>query len=42
MVSLRSMNDTKSLPINFYPVTNKIDDSFVGIRIHNDRIDFFS
>lgn len=41
MVSLRSMNDTKSLPINFYPVTNKIDDSFVGIRIHNDRIDFF-
>lgn len=41
MVSLRSMNDTEALPINFYPVTNKIDDSFVGIRIHNDRIDFF-
>ena len=41
MVSLRSMNDTDSLPINFYPVTNKDDDSFVGIRIHNNRIDFY-
>ncbi len=41
MVSSRSTNDAQKLKIEFHPVTNKIDDSFVGIKIHNNKIDFY-
>lgn len=41
MASSRNMNDASTIAINYHPVTNKIDDSFVGIKIHNDRIDFY-
>lgn len=34
-------NDEKGLEINFHRVTNKVDDSFIGIKIKNNRIDFY-
>lgn len=41
MASSKSTNDVKTLKIEFHSVTNKIDDSFVGIKIHNNKIDFY-
>lgn len=34
-------NDNETLVPYYHKVTNKIDDSFVGIKIRNDRIDFY-
>lgn len=39
MTSLKTYND--ELKIFYHKVTNKIDDSFVGIKIRNNQIDFY-
>ena len=39
MTSLKTYND--ELKIFYHKVTNKIDDSFVGIKIKNKQIDFY-
>lgn len=40
MTSLREKDSDALIP-HYHKVTNKIDDSFVGIKIKNDRIDFY-
>lgn len=34
-------NKEESLLITFHEVTNKIDDSFVGLKMRNNRVDFY-
>lgn len=41
MTSSTSKIDTVDVETNYHKVTNKIDDSFVGIKIRNNRIDFY-
>lgn len=41
MTSSTSKVATVDIETNYHKVTNKIDDSFVGIKIRNNRIDFY-
>ena len=41
MKSSTSKNNTADIDINYHSVTNKVDDSFIGIKIKNGRIDFY-
>lgn len=41
MTSSTNKIDTFGIDTNFHKVTNKIDDSFVGIKIRNSKIDFY-
>lgn len=41
MTSSTNKIDTFGIETNFHKVTNKIDDSFVGIKIRNSKIDFY-
>lgn len=41
MVSSTSKIDTINIKPNFHKVTNKVDDSFIGVKIKNNRIDFY-
>ena len=36
-----SKKDTVDIETNYHKVTNKVDDSFIGIKIKNNRIDFY-
>ena len=38
MASSTSKKDIVDIEINYHKVTNKVDDSFIGIKIKNDRI----
>lgn len=41
MESSTSKKDVVDIEINYHKVTNKVDDSFIGIKIKNNRIDFY-
>lgn len=41
MTSSTNKNDNLDIVPHYHKVTNKIDDSFIGIKIKNDRIDFY-
>ncbi len=41
MTSSTSRKDTVDIETNYHKVTNKVDDSFIGIKIKNNRIDFY-
>ncbi len=41
MASSTSKKDTVDMEICYHKVTNKVDDSFIGIKIKNNRIDFY-
>lgn len=41
MTSSTSKKDTVDIETNYHKVTNKVDDSFIGIKIKNNRIDFY-
>ena len=41
MASSTSKKDVVDIEINYHKVTNKVDDSFIGIKIKNNRIDFY-
>ena len=41
MASSTSKKDVVDIEINYHKVTNKVDDSFIGIKIKNGRIDFY-
>lgn len=41
MASSTSKKDIFDLEICYHKVTNKVDDSFIGIKIKNNRIDFY-
>lgn len=41
MASSTSRKDVVDIEINYHKVTNKVDDSFIGIKIKNNRIDFY-
>lgn len=41
MTSSTSKKNTVDIEVNYHKVTNKIDDSFIGIKIKNNRIDFY-
>lgn len=41
MMSSTSKKDTVDIETNYHKVTNKVDDSFIGIKIKNNRIDFY-
>lgn len=41
MASSTSKKDVVEIEINYHKVTNKVDDSFIGIKIKNSRIDFY-
>lgn len=41
MASSTSNKDVVDIEINYHKVTNKVDDSFIGIKIKNNRIDFY-
>lgn len=41
MTSSTSKKDAVDVKINYHKVTNKIDDSFIGIKIRNGKIDFY-
>lgn len=41
MASSTSKKDAVDIEINYHKVTNKVDDSFIGIKIKNNRIDFY-
>lgn len=41
MKSSTNKSEQNQIAINYHKVTNKIDDSFVGIKIRNSQIDFY-
>ena len=41
MIYSTSNKNTVDMEINYHKVTNKVDDSFIGIKIKNSRIDFY-
>lgn len=41
MMSSTSKKDTVDIETFYHKVTNKVDDSFIGIKIKNNRIDFY-
>ena len=41
MMSSTSSKNTIDIEVNYHKVTNKVDDSFIGIKIRNNRIDFY-
>ena len=41
MMSSKNNNDTVDIKPHYHKVSNKVDDSFIGIKIKNDRIDFY-
>lgn len=41
MKSSTNKSEQNQIVINYHKVTNKIDDSFVGIKIRNSQIDFY-
>lgn len=41
MKSSTSKKDTVDIKTNYHKVTNKVDDSFIGVKIKNNKIDFY-
>lgn len=41
MASLKNNKNSAEIDISYHKVTNKIDDSFVGIKIKSNKIDFY-